>query len=347
MTNVESAGVIGVGMMGSYFAEWLVEDGFETYVFDIDDERMAAAEEFGAVGTEHAADLASKAEIIVLSLPGSKYVELAMEGEHGVLETLGEDQVVVDTGTSLIETDVYYQHACQERGGDLVDAPLTWGGPGEYTEADGPAFTMFVGGTEAAYRRARPVLETLAAQHEHFGDVGSGQVTKAGHRLRQNNQAMVDAEMVEFLRNNGVDPESVDDLLELGIRDRMFDEDYPSTEGWKKALADEAPDTKSLEGNNFKMSDSISRPRMDVSHWAKDQAYAIEIGHSNNTALPVSSAVYHAMLMSENYAEALFDRELVFQDDDWFDRSDPISHFRRLNRPAEEWRRVNANVRDE
>ena len=340
MTETPSVGVIGVGIMGGNFAEWLVEDGFETFVFDVDEDRVTQAEEFGAVGTAHSADLASKAEIILLSLPGSQYVELAMEGENGVLDTIGEGQVVMDTGTSRIETDVYYQRVCEERGADLIDTPLTWGGPG-------PRPTMFVGGNEDAYERARPIIEAVTSQHRHFGDLGKGQVMKGGHRLWQNNRAMVDAEVVEFLRNNGVDPRAADDLLELGIRDRVFEETYPSTKGWTKALADENPDTRSLENNDFTVSEGISRPRMDVSHWAKDQAYAIEIGHSSNTALPVSSAVYHAMLMSQNYAEALLDRELVFQDPAWADRADPISHYRRLNRPEEEWRRVNREADDD
>lgn len=58
-----------------------------------------------------------------------------------------------------------------------------------------------------------------------------------------------------------------------------------------------------------------ARPRLRESNWAKDQAYAIEIGHSSKTALPITSAVYHVMPMSQNYAEALFDRDIVFPSD--------------------------------
>ena len=86
-----------------------------------------------------------------------------------------------------------------------------------------------------------------------------------------------------------------------------------------------------------------ARPRLRESHWAKDQAYAVEIGHASNTAMPITSEVYHIMLQSQNYAEAIFDREISFQDPDWFDRSDPITYYRRTNRPAEEWRRLRRN----
>ena len=49
-------------------------------------------------------------------------------------------------------------------------------------------------------------------------------------------RAAVDAELAEFLRNNGVDPEAADETLELGLRDRLFEEDYPDVSGFEDAL---------------------------------------------------------------------------------------------------------------
>ena len=337
MERVHVVGVIGVGTMGHNFVQWLLEGGFDVYAYDIDEDRLEAAKAMGASASDNATHLAAQSDCVVLSLPGSEYVEQAMGGPNGVIEGIGDGDIVLDTGTTRIETDVHYQRECAERGADLLDAPVTWGGPGDRT-------TMFVGGDEQSYRRAKPVIETLSSQHHHFGEVGSGQVVKGGHRLRQNNHAMVDAETVEFWRNNGVDPEAVDELLELGLHPRMFEEEYPSTSGWD--TVPEGEQSEETEESGPRLSAGVARPRMDVSHWAKDQAYAIEIGHSSNTALPVSSAVYHAMLMSENYASALFDRSLGFQDPEWYDRADPITHFRRLNRPAEQWRRLEADSDD-
>ncbi len=329
MQTIDSVGVIGVGTMGSHIVEWLLEAEYTVYAYDIDEGRIEAAEAMGANGTDDAAEVSAQATVILLSLPGSEYVIDAMDGSRGVLNGMGADQVLIDTGTTRIETDLYYQQRCAEAGSDLLDAPVTWGGPGD-------RLTMFVGGDASTYERVTPVLDAITSQHHRFGELGAGQIVKAGHRLRQNNQAMVDAEMVEFLRNNGVDPADADDLLELGLHSRLFEEDYPSTVGWDRGRVE-----GDGEPAGVSFIDSGDRPRMDVSHWAKDQAYAVEIGHASNTALPISTAVYHAMLMSENYATALFDRPLRFQDPDWFDRADPVSHFRRLNRPAEEWDRVN------
>lgn len=339
MVDPSSVGVIGVGSIGEHFVEWLVEADRPVYAHDIDPNRQMVASERGAESTAHAADLTDRSDVIVLSLPGSPYVERVMEGPDGVLDSLGNGQLVLDTGTSRVKTDIHYQRECEARGTDLLDAPLTWGGPGERP-------TMFVGGDPGAYERARPVIERLSSQHRRFGEVGMGQVVKASHRLRQNNRAMVDAEMVEFLRNHGVDPRAVDDLLELGIHTRMFEETYPTTAGWERAVDTEAPPGPPEGAVSSALATGAGRTRIDGSQWAKDQAYAVELGHATNTALPISTAVYHAMLMAENYASALFDRDLGFQDPDWYDRADPVSHFRRLNRPAEQWRRVNSQRKD-
>ncbi len=242
-----------------------------------------------------------------------------MEGADGVLAALSQGQVVMDTGTSRIETDRYYLRACEERGASFLDAPLTWGGPG-----DRP--TMFLGGDQDAYERVKPILEEICSQHHRFGDLGAGQLVKAGHRLRQNNRVMVDVEMVEFLRNNGVEPREVDELLELGLDDRLFEQEYDTTAGWTRAASASEGDDEFEDPEGTELAGGPSRPRMEVSEWAKDQAYAVEIGHASNTALPITAAVYHAMLMSENYAAAMFNRDLSFQDPAWYDRADPVAH---------------------
>lgn len=337
MDESPTVGVIGVGTMGSHFVKW-VRAELPVVAFDIDDDRMRIAAEFGATRAADPADVARQTDIVVLSLPGSAYVEAAMEGADGVLAGLGADMVVIDTGTSRIETDWHYAEQCRKNNAELLDAPVTWGGPGDRV-------TMFVGGPAPAVAQADPVLSAITSQYAHFGPLGAGQVVKAAHRLRQNNHAMVDAEIVDFMRQAGVDPAAVNDLLELGIHDGMFAENVPAIDGWSTARND--PPARPNIDEAIAMHEGPTGPRMDVSHWAKDHAYAIEIGHAIRAAMPISSATYQALLAAENYASALLERPLAFQDDAWYDRADPISHYRRLNRPAEMWNQLERASSDE
>lgn len=338
---MDTIGVIGIGSVGSYFVEWLAEE-HDVVATDVDEAARDRAREAGATVRDHPAAVTESADIVVLSLPGREYVEAVMEGAEGVLEVLSAGQVVIDTGTTPPDTEARYERVCASRDAFYLDAPLTWGGPGDYDEDAGPAFTMFVGGSEEAYGRARPVVETLSHSHRRFGDVGSGQVAKAGHRLRQNARAAVDAEMVEFYRNNGIDPEAVDDLMAWGLRERFFEDTYPSVAGWERATED--GDVARADERGVRLTEMGARPRLRESHWAKDQAYAMAIAYASNTSMPISSEVYQLLLESENYAAALLDRELSFGDADWSDRDDVIAPLRRRNRPAEEWRRLRWNV---
>lgn len=335
--SVDGVGLVGAGSVGQWFVTKLVRAGHEPTVYDVDPEAVATAVETGAVAAESPADVAETAEVVVLSLPGREFVETVMEADDGVLETLGPGKVVVDTGTTPPDVDVYYQRVCHDRDAGYVDCGMTWGGPGEFDEERGPAYTMFAGGAREDYERARPVIEVLSHTHEFYEGVGNGHVVKAANRMRQNCRAAVDAEMVEFLADNGVDPRRVVEMLEWDVREAVLDYEYPSTEGFERAVETDEGDT---EARGVEVDDRGARPRLRTSDWAKDPAYALAIAHASNTHMPILTAVYQTQLVAENYGAALLDRDIQYGDPEWHDRSDVLSVYRALNRPREEWRRL-------
>jgi 3-hydroxyisobutyrate dehydrogenase-like beta-hydroxyacid dehydrogenase len=235
--DIDTVGVVGVGTIGRNFVDFLVDGGYETVVYDVAPEPVADAVDAGALAAENAAAVAERASVTLLSLPGREYVEQAMEGEDGVLAGVGAGDVVVDTGTTPPDADVYYAERCAERGAGYVDAPLTFGGPGGWD--DGSPLNMFVGGREADYERVREVLETVSYDHRRYGGVGAGHVVKAGHRMYQNCTEQVLMEFAEYLYNNGVDPGAFDEQMGVGIDDRVEREVYPSARGFHGALAGE------------------------------------------------------------------------------------------------------------
>jgi 3-hydroxyisobutyrate dehydrogenase-like beta-hydroxyacid dehydrogenase len=340
MGTVERVGVIGLGRIGHQFPPWLRAAGYDVVVHDVDPERVAAvAEAADAVG-EDPADVTRSADVVVLSLPGNPYVETVMEGADGVLEALTSGQAVLDTGTTTPDLEAFYADRCADLGAHYLEAPLTYGGPGE-AAGEGSPFTMFVGGSDAAYAHLRDVVACLSDVHEHVGGIGMGQVTKAAHRMRQNCRAAVDAEMVEFMRHNGVDPAQVASFMGWDLRDRFLAEEYPRVEGFHEALADPDPETSDVSENSYEVQEAGARPRLARSQWIKDQEYALDVARSSNTATPILSTVYQSLLATENYAAALADRGLEFGDPDgWEGRRDVVAHYRRLNRPREEWQRL-------
>lgn len=345
MTN-DSVGLVGAGNVGTYFVEWLTTARHSVTVHDVDPERVDHATDLGATAAGSPAEVVRESTVVLLSLPGSEYVEAVMEGEDGILTALEAGQVVVDTGTTEPDVEVRYERLCREREAAYLDAPLTWGGPGEYTDESGPAFTMFVGGDPDTYERVEPILDTLAHTHEHFGPVGHGQVVKAGHRLRQNCMAALDAELVEFYRNNGVDAEAVDDLLGWGVREALFDDAYEDAPGFDRAMTEAGGSDGAAvadardEGGDFRIEERAGGERLRTTSFNKDMAYALAIARSSETVTPIASAAFQVYQAAEAYGTAVRDRDLAFQDPEWTDREDVVHEYRRRNRPVAEWRRL-------
>lgn len=330
MASKPDLGLIGVGNVGTYFVQWLTDAGYDLTVYDIDYERVAAAVEQGANAGESAADVTSKASIILLALPGNQYVETVMEGENGVLETLSGGQLVVDTGTTSPDVVEHYSKLCDSRGAGYMDSPLTWSGPGSYTDENGPAYTMFTGGQPEQYERVKPIIEELSYSHSFFEGTANGMVVKAAHRMRQVTETVMNAEFVAFLENNDIDSKQVDGLLDINLSDQFFAEEPPG----------EPIGAGKTSEKGYRLEPMAARTSLRIPHWTKDPQYARAIARSSNTTVPMLSAALSMLDSTEQYARARSNRDIVFQDPDW-DHEDVIHQYRRLNSPGMEQKRRN------
>ena len=252
-------GVIGVGYIGKLFVDRLTEAGHSLTVFDIDDDQVAYAVEQGGTAAESPAEVASNADAIVMALPGSPEVEATMEGEDGLLDELDAGDLVVDATTTHPDTSVVCEELCDEAGADFVEATITGGSPRE-------GYHVMAGGREEAYERAGDVLDVLADDHVLVGPVPDATVFKLGLQMRYAGHHAVDAEVVEFVRDNGVDPEIFTDFLEFDVLEGYFTGDF-------------GQDIEGMGG---------------LAIWDKDIGYAREYAHEHGTALPLNAVVHEA-----------------------------------------------------
>lgn len=359
-----TVGVVGVGRVGRWFVTKLTRAGYGTVACDVDPEAVAAAVETGADAAADPATLTRRADVIVLSLPTRGAVEAVMEGPDGVLDALGEDQTVVDTGTTPPDVAVHYERVCRDRGAAYVDCGITRHGPGEGDRPDEPAYTLLVGGRRAAYERVRPVLATLGHTHEFFEGVGQGHVVKAGVALRAVCRAAVAAETCQFLDDNGVDPERVATLLDWELPAPYFDPPYPTARGFDRATSPGERSSDTGDGGGTpdstedgdggrdapgpeagtrapgpRIDDDGARPRLAPSPWLKDPSTALAVAHAAGSHVPMLSAAHQSAVLAANLGAALTDRELAFNDDEW-----RLFHlrsvYRALSNPGAEWRRL-------
>lgn len=330
-----TVGVVGAGRVGQWFVRKLVGGGYEPVVFDVDPKAVAEAVNRGGIAGNHPADVATQADVIVLALPTKADVETVMEGTDGILAILESGQVVVDTGTTLPDVAVHYQKKCHERGAGYVDCGITRHGPGASDRGDEPGYTMFVGGDADDYEQVLPIIETLSHTHEFFEGIGNGHTVKMAVVLRATCRAAMAAEVCEFLSNNAIDPRRVVSLLDWEVPEPYVDPSYFTARGFERAVHTDDGDT---EARGFGV-DRGGRLRLETSTWAKDPANALAVARASGSHVPMLTAAFQVVRLTERYGAALTDHDLEFGAAEW-----QLFHlrsvYRALTRPQEEWRRL-------
>lgn len=167
--------IIGTGRMGTAFAKRLIETGNQVAVWNRTRDHTKAAAEAGAEVVPSLADLGD-CDAILLSLKDADAVEAVAADLIGAGVA---GRLVVDTSTLLPGDTRRIAEKLTGAGADFVDCPV--GG------TVGPALKGqllgMAGGTEAAFARAKPVMEQLCKRVEHLGPAGSGSHMKLAVNL--------------------------------------------------------------------------------------------------------------------------------------------------------------------
>ncbi|ESP90065.1 NAD(P)-dependent oxidoreductase [Candidatus Halobonum tyrrellensis] len=255
-------GLVGVGYIGKLFVDRLLAAGYPLTVYDVDDRQTAYATERGATAAESPAEVAREVETLVLALPGSAEVEATMAGGgdgDGAIAAFDGGELVVDASTTRPATSVACEERCDAAGVDFVEAPITGGAPRE-------GYHLMVGGTADRYERASDLLDALGDDHVRVGPVPRGTVFKLGLQMRYAGHRAVDAEVVEFVRDNDVDPSLFSEFLGFDVWERYLTGDF----------------TQDIEGLG------------GLAIWDKDVGYAREFARERGTALPLAAVVHEA-----------------------------------------------------
>lgn len=195
--------VLGLGIMGGGMARRLLSSGFPVYAYNRTRDRAAALEKAGAIIADSPREAASRAEIVISMVaddPASRNVWL---GEAGALAGAAKGSLLIESSTVSVAWVRELAAMAAERGCDFVDAPVT----GTKPHAQSGELFYMVGGSEAAFARAREVLSVLGREVLHMGPTGSGALIKLINNFVCGVQAASFAEALELVGASGIDRE--------------------------------------------------------------------------------------------------------------------------------------------
>jgi 3-hydroxyisobutyrate dehydrogenase len=165
---------IGLGAMGSGMAANLAKAGHRVFACDLSEQAVARAIEAGCRGSSSIAEAASQAGVIVTMLPTGAHVLDVYRGSDGVMAHAPSGALFLDCSTISVQDARTLAQDANEAGFKICDAPVS-GGVGAATSG---TLTFMVGGTEAEFEAAKPILATMGKAVIHAGAHGAGQAAK-------------------------------------------------------------------------------------------------------------------------------------------------------------------------
>jgi 3-hydroxyisobutyrate dehydrogenase len=119
--------------------------------------------------------------------------------------------VLLDCSTIDVATARKVGEAAIAAGYDAVDAPVSGG----IAAANAGTLTFMVGGTDAAFARAEPILAAMGKAVIHAGALGAGQAAKICNNMALGIHMIGTCEAFAMAQNLGLDPQRFYDIISV------------------------------------------------------------------------------------------------------------------------------------
>jgi 3-hydroxyisobutyrate dehydrogenase len=167
-------GFVGLGHMGNPMARNLLKAGISLYVYDVMPANVDALVAHGAKAAASIKELASHCDVVITMVQTSQQVTDICLQPDGIFQHLKSGALYIDCSSIDIEASQSLHAKAKELGIAMLDSPVSGGVAG----AEGATLTFMVGGTEAHFKLAEPILQKMGKKIVHAGSAGHGQAAK-------------------------------------------------------------------------------------------------------------------------------------------------------------------------
>ncbi|NQY48816.1 MAG: NAD(P)-dependent oxidoreductase [Colwellia sp.] len=193
---------IGLGVMGYPMAGHLKKAGHHVCVYNRNKEKAIAwQQEFDGDIAATPALAAEGCDIVFSCVGNDDDVRQVALGEEGIFAGLPKGSIFVDHTTASAELAIELAATADKNEQYFLDAPVSGGQAG----AINGILTVMVGGDEAVFEKAEPVMAAFARFSQLMGKVGSGQLAKMVNQICFVNTVQGLAEGLNFAQKAGLD----------------------------------------------------------------------------------------------------------------------------------------------
>ena len=204
---------LGLGVMGFPMAGHLAKNGHEVTVYN---RTKAKAEKWAATHGGKAAatpaEAAKGAEIVFACVGNDDDLRSIALGDQGAFAGMAKGALFVDHTTASANVARELAEVAAGKGLRFLDAPVSGGQAG----AENGKLTVMVGGEQAAFDQAKPVIDSYARACVLLGPVGSGQLAKMVNQICIAGLVQALAEGMNFAVKAGLDPTKLVETISKG-----------------------------------------------------------------------------------------------------------------------------------
>lgn len=262
---------IGLGVMGFPMAGHLSKAGLTVCVYNRTQQKAAQwLENYAGFSAPTPADTVKNADIVFTCVGNDESLQEVLLGDSGGFSGASPGTLFVDHTTVSARISRELSREAGRLKMAYLDAPVSGGQQG----AEHGSLTVMVGGEEADFQQAMPVISHYASKVSLMGPVGSGQLCKMANQICVAGIIESLAEGLFFARQAGLDPSQVIEVISRG-----------AAQSWQ------------MENRYQTMLAGEYNHGFAVDWMCKDLAIVLEEAHRNGSNLPATK------LISEFYRE--------------------------------------------
>jgi len=262
----ERIGIVGVGRMGANMARRLNEQNFTiTAIHDVNEEAAKAlAEELNSTHYTKLSHVTKNSDVIITVVTDDKAMKGIFNGT-GSLLARAHRRLFINCATVSPATHERVEQWASKHDAQTLEACMA----SSITQAREGTLYLMCGGKQAAFDRAKPILDALSTTNRYIGDTGSAAKLKALVNMVMNINTAGLAEGLGLADSLGLDLATVREVFsQTGANSRVLE-----TDGEDMVIKDH-------------------ECYFSAGHAAKDSGIALKLGDAAGLKLPLAKATW-------------------------------------------------------